>query len=68
MFWYILSCSPKPPGEEGREGEEGEAQQVFRISSLIIKGTRCLGLVELVHEKHLKPFVMKSIWVEIFFK
>ena len=30
----------------------------------MLKGTRLLGSVELVHEKRLKPLVMKSIWLE----
>ena len=30
-----------------------------------VKGTRCLGSVELVHEERLEPFVMKSIMVAL---
>ena len=35
---------------------------------VMVKGTRCLGSVELVFEKCLKPFVMKCIWLERYFK
>ena len=31
---------------------------------LVVKGTRCLGLVELVFEKCLNPFVTKCIWLD----
>ena len=33
-----------------------------------LKGTRCLGSVELPHEKCLELFVMKLIWLERCFK
>ena len=33
-----------------------------------IKGTRCLGLDELVYEKRLKQFVMKSMIRKMFYK
>ena len=33
-----------------------------------VKGTRCLGSGELVRAKHLKPFVIKCIWLERCFK
>ena len=33
-----------------------------------MKGTRCLGLDELVYEKRLKQFVMKSMIRKMFYK
>ena len=38
------------------------------IMNMNIKGTHCLGSVELVFEKCLEPFVMKCIWLEKVFK
>ena len=37
-------------------------------SNLKLKGTLCHGSVELVFDKGLKPFVMKCIWLERYFK
>ena len=41
---------------------------ILRVNGLSLKGTRCLGSVELVFENRLKPFVTKCIWLDRQFK
>ena len=45
------------------KGVDGKTSSYFSTGKMI-KGTRCLGSVELVHEKRLKSFVVKSTWLE----
>ena len=45
-------------------GLEFQRARPFSLS----KGTHCLGSDELVFKKRLKPFVMKCIWLERYFK
>ena len=74
---WLESTSGPEPREHLQGGKYNKADSVQESSGQCVqplhimhplKGTRCLGLDELVYEKCLKLFVIKCIWLERYFK